>query len=95
MSGRFLAGCAGDRSRADGRSDEARRVVVDSAPGVTVVGAGEAVRGWADGEGCVAAGRSAGRVTVPLSEKSRSWDGPTVSADGGGAAVTSTGVSLF
>ena len=51
----------------------------------------------ADCAGCavVVAGRSDGRVTVPLSEKSRSWAGPTVSAEGGGAAVTSTGVSLF
>jgi hypothetical protein len=40
-------------------------------------------------------GRSAGRVTVPCKLKSRSCAGPTVSDEGGGAAVTSTGASLF
>jgi len=85
----------GERSRAEGSAADARRVVVDSAPGVTVVGAGDAVCGWAEGCGALVLGRSEGRVTVPLRLKSRSWAGPTVSADGGGAAVTSTGASLF
>ncbi len=49
------------------------------------------VAGWAG----VVAAPSAGRVTLPCRSKSRSWEGPIVSADGGGAAVTSTGASLF
>ena len=47
--------------------------------------------GWAG----VVAGWSAGRVTRPWRLKSRSCEGPIVSADGGGAAVTSIGASLF
>ena len=43
----------------------------------------------------LAAGRSAGRVTVPCRLKFCSCDGPTVSDEAGGAAVTSTGASLF
>jgi hypothetical protein len=93
--GAALAVGGGARSRFDGREAEARRVVVASELGVTVVGA--AVRGSAEGRGCgaVVVGRSDRRVTVPSSEKSRNCAGPTVSADGGGAAVTSTGASLF
>ena len=47
------------------------------------------------GSGGTAAGRSDGRVTLPLRLKSRSCDGPTSPAAGGGAAVTSTGASAF
>lgn len=54
-------------------------------------GAGAVDTGWVVDAG----GRSAGRVTVPSRLKSRSCDGPTVSAEGGGAAVTSIGASLF
>jgi hypothetical protein len=87
---------AGARSRAEGSDADARRVVVDSDPGVTVSGLGEATRGCVEvAGGAVVAGLSEGRVTLPLSEKSRSWAGPTVSDDGGGAAVTSTGASAF
>jgi hypothetical protein len=43
----------------------------------------------------VVAGRSAGRVTVPCRLKFCSCAGPIVSDDGAGAAVTSTGASLF
>jgi hypothetical protein len=94
--GTLLAEGAGDKSRAEGSDGEARLVLVDSALGVTVVGPGEAVRGCVEAAGgAVVAGFSDGLVTVPLSEKSRSWEGPTVSAEGGGAAVTSTGASLF
>src|SRR6185369_6222014 len=43
----------------------------------------------------VVAGRSAWRVTVPCRLKFCSCDGPIVSDEGAGAAVTSTGASLF
>jgi hypothetical protein len=52
--------------------------------------AGAVFAGWAGVTACW----SAGLVTVPRKLKSRSWDGPIVSAEGGGAAVTSTGASL-
>jgi hypothetical protein len=60
-----------------------------SAPGAGC--AGEATAGLV----VLAAGRSAGLVTVPCKLKFCSCDGPTVSAEGAGAAVTSTGLSLL
>jgi hypothetical protein len=65
-----------------------------SPPSFGVAEAEGAGAGWA-GAVVAVAGRSDGRVTVPWRLKSRSCDGPTVSVDGGGAAVTSTGASLF
>lgn len=94
----FPGGAVGERSRTEGSDGEARRVLVAAESGVGVAGPGDVVLGCVDDVprgGVVAAGRSAGRVTVPSREKSRSWAGPTVSADGGGAAVTSTGASAF
>jgi hypothetical protein len=92
-----LARDSGTGSLLEGSDGAARRAPLASERGVTSVGAADVVRGCAEftGGGALAAGRSACRVTVPFSEKSRSWAGPTVSDDGGGAAVTSTGASLF
>jgi hypothetical protein len=77
-------------ARAPAAAGAGERVASD---GSTSPGLGGAVAVVA---GCAGvAGWSEGRVTLPRRLKSRSWDGPTVSGDGGGAAVTSTGASLF
>ena len=83
--------------RGDGPDE--RSAAVDGAAAASA-GTASPLRGVADAvfagwAGVAAAGLSAGRVTRPCRLKSRSCEGPMVSADGGGAAVTSTGASVF
>lgn len=85
---------AGDRDGARAKGDVPKVGDAAASLGTASPLRGAAAAVWAGCAGVVA-DRSAGRVTLPCRLKSRSWDGPIVSAEGGGAAVTSTGASLF